>query len=117
MQAMFTYGAPWENDVTQLWRNRPCCFLHFDLYRRLSGPPLVPGGARPAVVGGKHGLLAPAYGLGMACGGGNRGIYFCNHVRFAWREAGKWYVATLHTFGRGTRPLLGRLIRELRPIT
>jgi hypothetical protein len=68
------------------------------------------------VVGGKHGLLAPAYGNGMACGAGNRGVYFCNHVRFAWRQKGTWYITTLHTFGRDTLPLLARLIRELRPI-
>jgi hypothetical protein len=117
VQLMFTYGVPWETDARQLWRNRPSRFLHFDLYRRLSGPPLVPDGAHIAVVGGKHGLLAPAYGINLGCGAGTRGVYFCNHVRFAWRQSGTWYIATLHTFGRGTLGLLDRLIRELQPIT
>lgn len=114
VQLTFGYGAPIEFSD---WRNRPCCFLHFDLYRRLSGPPLVPDGARPARVGGRRGLLAPAYGYGMGCGSGNRGVYFCNHVRFAWRQSGTWYVATLHTFGSGTQALLDRLVRVLRPIS
>jgi hypothetical protein len=119
VQLTFGYGAPieFEPPGAEIWRNRPCCFLHFDLYRRLNGPRHVPDGSRPAVVGGKRGLLAPAYGNNMACGLGDRGIYFCNHVRFAWRQDGTWYIATLHTFGRGTLPLLDRLIQELRPIT
>src|SRR5919201_6460726 len=30
------YGAPWEEDGWRAhrWRNRPCCFLHFDVFRR-----------------------------------------------------------------------------------
>jgi hypothetical protein len=118
VQLSFGYGAPVELEppTVELWRNRPCCFLHFDLYRRLSGPALIPDGARPVVFAGKVGLLTPAYGYNMGCGPENRGVYFCNHVRFAWRQNGTWYAATLHNFGPGTQTLLARLIRELRPV-
>jgi hypothetical protein len=38
-------------------------------------------------------------------------------VRFRWKQGGSWFVATLHSFGNSeTTVLLGRLIRELRPI-
>jgi len=122
VQVSFHYGAGWEPDSgpdwrLHLWRNRPCCFLHFELYHRLTGPRLVPTGARPATLGGKRGLLVDAAGYGMACGARARGVYFCNHTRFAWRQSGTWYIATLHYFGyRETRALLGRLIRELGPV-
>jgi hypothetical protein len=53
----------------------------------------------------------------MACGAGYAGVYFCNHVRFRWKQGRTWYVATLHNFGnRQTMALLDRIIRELRPI-
>jgi hypothetical protein len=122
VQFTYHYGAPWEPDSgpdwrQHLWRNRPCCFLHFDLYRRLTGPRHIRPGSRPATLGGKRGLVADAAGYSMACGAGSRGIYFCNHTAFAWRERGTWYIATLHYFGtRQTRVLLGRIIRELAPI-
>jgi hypothetical protein len=118
----FTYGAPWEPDSgpdwrKHTWRNRPCCFLHFDLWHALRGKPTFPDTARPARLGGHHGDLAPATGAGLACGAGNAGVYFCNHVRFRWRQGGSWFVASLHGFGnRETTVLLSRLIRELRPI-
>ncbi len=110
------YGAPWEIDPgggqtaakvrRHLWRNRPCCFLHFVIQR---GQPA--RGARPALLGGRHGRLLPASGSYYA------GPYFGNHVRFFFRERGVDYVATLHTFGnRETTALLGRLIAELRPV-
>lgn len=122
VQFTYHYGAPWEPDSgpgwrQHLWRNRPCCFLHFDLYRRLNGPRLIRSGSRLATLGGKRGLLADAAGYSMACGVGSRGVYFCNHTAFAWRERGTWYIATLHYFGKSqTRLLLGRIIRELAPI-
>lgn len=122
VQFTYHYGAPWEPDSgpdwrQHLWRNRPCCFLHFDLYRRLNGPRHIRPGSRPATLGGKRGLLADAAGYRTACGVGSRGIYFCNHTAFAWRERGTWYIATLHYFGkRQTRLLLGRILRELAPI-
>lgn len=110
------YGAPWEADPgggtpaarvrSHLWRNRPCCFLHFVIQR---GPPAP--GARPAVLGGRRGRLLPASTTSYY------GPYFGNHVRFFFREHGVAYVATLHTFGnRETTALLGRLIAQLRPV-
>jgi YVTN family beta-propeller protein len=109
------YGAPWEIDPgggqaaaqvrPHLWRNRPCCFLHFVVQRGAPAP-----GARPAVLGGRRGRLLPARGSYY-------GPYFGNHVRFFFRERGVNYVVTLHTFGnRETTALLGRLIAELRPV-
>jgi hypothetical protein len=118
----FGYGAPWEPDSgpdwrKHAWRNRPCCFLHFDLWHALRGKPTFPDTTRPATIGGRKGDLATATGSGLACGGGNAGVYFCNHVRFRWKQGGSWFVATLHSFGnRETTLLLGRLLRELRPI-
>jgi hypothetical protein len=121
VQFTYQYGAPIEPESGRAWRqrvweNRPCCFLHFDLYRRLNGPSHIRPGSHAAVLGGKRGLLSDAAGYGLACGAGNRGIYFCNHTAFAWRQNGTWYIATLHYFGkRATRLLLGRLIHELGP--
>jgi YVTN family beta-propeller protein len=105
------YGAPWENGSSprpgpHLWRNRPCCFLHFVIQR---GRPVT--GARPAVLGGKSGRLLPASSSSYG------GPYFGNHVRFFFRDRGVSYVATLHSFGNAaTTALLGRLIAELRPV-
>ena len=66
-----------------------------------------------APLGGRSGLLAAAAGYGLGCDG----PFFCNHLRFYWRERGSWYVATLHHFGvPETRTLLDRLVRELRPV-
>ena len=113
----FSYGAPWEPGSGRdwrhhLWRNRPCCFLHFDVLTRPWTKAAVPAGAREAVVGGKRGFLKHATTWGM---GGEDYLYFPNHARFVWRDRRIAHVATLHYFGRGTRTLLGRLIRELRP--
>lgn len=115
----FSYGAPWEPDSgpdwrRHLWRNRPCCFLHFEVYRRLGGPRVIPENARPAPLGGKRGYLAQPASSGTFCGNGNRGAYWCNHLRFVWKQDGFWYAASLHWFGRGTRDLLARLVRNLR---
>jgi hypothetical protein len=114
------YGVPWEPDSgpdwrLHLWRNRPCCFLHFDVFRRAEGRAQIPAGARPATLGGRHGLLKDATTYGLASRE-NDYLYFANHTRFLWREHGVPYVATLHRFGtrRETRDLLDRLIRELR---
>jgi hypothetical protein len=118
----FSYGAPWEpasgSDWRQhAWRNRPCCFLHFDLWHALRGKPTFPDAARPATLGGHKGDLATASGAGLACGRGNAGVYYCNHVRFRWKQGHTWFVATLHSFGNAeTTALLGRIISELRPI-
>jgi YVTN family beta-propeller protein len=106
------YGAPWERDSgsgwrQHVWRNRPCCFLHFVIQRGAPAP-----GARPAVLGGRRGRLLPATSVSYG------GPYFGNHVRFFFRERGVSYVVTLHSFGnRETTALLGRLIAELRPVT
>ena len=118
----FTYGAPWEPDSgpdwrQHAWRNRPCCFFHFDLWHALRGKPTFPVTAKPATLGGQRGDLALAAGAGLACGQGNAGVYFCNHVRFRWKQGRSWFVATLHSFGNiETTALLDRIIRELRPI-
>jgi streptogramin lyase len=112
------YGAPWEPGSgpgrrQHLWRNRPCCFLHFDVFRRAPGRAAIPPKARPARLGGRSGLLAKAR-AGASYGGE---LYWANHVRFLWRERGVNYVATLHSFGeRATERLLGRLIASLRPV-
>jgi YVTN family beta-propeller protein len=110
------YSAPWEGRGWRAhrWRNRPCCFLHFNVFRRVQGRRGIPKRARPARLGSKHGLLAPAregayYGSEL---------YSANHVRFLWRERGVNWVATLHTFGeKPTERLLDRLIASLRPVT
>lgn len=118
----FGYGAPWEPDSGNdwrhhLWRNRPCCFLHFELWHAVLGTPPFPDDARRRSLGGHMGDYAPATGYGLACGPGNGGVFFCNHARFRWKQSGDWYVATLHRFGTesDTRRLLDRLIRQLRP--
>jgi hypothetical protein len=116
------YGAPWEPDSgpdwrLHLWRNRPCCFLHFEVFRRGEGRRHVPAGAFPMVLGGRQGLLKDATSYGLSSRGDY--LYFPNHTRFLWRENGVLYVATLHRFGtrQETRDLLGRLIHELRPVS
>jgi hypothetical protein len=120
----FAYGAPWEpggGDPTwreHLWRNRPCCFMHFELWKALRGKPSFPATSKPSLLGGKKGDLAPSASLGMACGPGNAGVFFCNHTRFRWRQDGLWYVATIHRFGteRETQALLARILRTLQPV-
>lgn len=102
------FGAPWETpgDRRHLWRDRPCCFLHFVIQRPDQG---VPKAARPASLGGIEGRLLPA-------GRGIDGAYWGNHVRFFFSRYGIRYAATLHSFGNAaTEQLLGRIIRTLRP--
>src|SRR3712207_5021268 len=59
------YGAPTEGSgplVTEnLWRNRPCCFLHLDIQpEHVYGPPLWrPEEGAPATFGGRRGWLQP----------------------------------------------------------
>ena len=103
----FEYNAETPNDLP---RDRPERFLHFVVQgqgERLMGPR--PRTARPAVLGGKRGSLAPATSARYG------GSYFGNHVRLFWREGGVAYAATLHGFGGGTTALLGALIATLRP--
>jgi hypothetical protein len=116
------YGAPWEPDSgsdwrRHLWRNHPCCFLHLEVFWRQKGRRQVPAGARGALLGGRRGLLKDASSYGTASQTGDH-LYWANHTRFLWEENGVPYVATLHRFGtkQETRALLGRLIRELRPV-
>ena len=115
----FVYSAPWEPDSgpgwqQHAWRNRPCCFLHFEVFRRPDRSAYIPAGARPARLGGKRGLLAEASGYGL--GHGAAALYAGNHDRFLFRLHGVPYVASLHYFGRKpTLDLLARLLRQLRP--
>jgi hypothetical protein len=104
--------AGWRAHV---WRNHPCCFLHFELYRALRGRPPMPRSVKQANLGGHHGWLAPAAGYAFGCASGDES-FFCNHWRFFWRRRGSWYVATLHHFGPETPRLLSRLVAELRPV-
>jgi YVTN family beta-propeller protein len=99
----FSYSA--ETGRRRL--DRPERFFHLDVIEQ--DQPLPPG-ARPARLGGKAGLLAPA-----SSGDYASESYFANHWRFFWTERGVDYAATLHDFGPGTKPLLSRLIRDLRP--
>jgi hypothetical protein len=115
----FSYSAPVEPTSGRgwrqhLWHNRPCCFLHFGVYRLVPPAGRLPSGLHRAVVGGRQGLILPALGDGLA---GRLGVWWANHVWFFWRAHGGWYAATLHHFGRGAeaRRLLGRLVRELEP--
>jgi len=111
----FGYSAPVEpqsgpNWRRLLWHNRPCCFLHFTIFRPAGAA--LPRGLRAARLGGEQGLLLPARGYGLR---GTVGYWWSNHTWFLWYENGTLYAASLHYFGRGTTPLLSRLIRQLRP--
>jgi YVTN family beta-propeller protein len=113
------YGAPWEPPGAawrqHLWRNRPCCFLHFEVYQRPAGKTAIPSDARPVTLGGRRGLLKRAAGYGLGCPG-DAYLYWCNHSAFLWTERGTHYVATLHLFGHpNTATLLSRLVARLRP--
>ena len=111
----FGYSGPWEGPGWRAhrWRNRPCCFFHFDVFRRAPGKRGIPKRARRERLGGKRGLLVAAredvyYGSEL---------YWANHVRFFWRERGVNWVATLHTFGEtATERLLSRLVANLRSV-
>ncbi len=113
----FGYGAPVEcgnaTCRTNVWRNEPCCFLHFDVQREhVYGPPRWhPKQGRPATLGAKSGWLQPASSASYY-----GGAYFGNHDRFFFTEARTHYVVTLHHFGTSTVPLLSALIRGLRPV-
>jgi len=114
----FGYGAPWEPDSgsgwqQHLWRNRPCCFLHFEVFTRTAGRPLATTGGQRAVLAGHAGIYLPALGNNVRCGSVERSAFWCNHAVFVWRQQGVQYAATLHYFGSGTRALLARLVAEL----
>jgi YVTN family beta-propeller protein len=111
------YGGPWESEPIKphLWRNRPCCFLHFVVGARARtggySARWVPATAERRVLGGIAGRLLPADGARF------QDFYFGNHVRFFFRRKGVEYVATLHTFGnRPTTALLGLLLAHLVPV-
>ena len=104
-----SYDAPTE----QPRADRPERFLHFDVQVRHKGWNVsnrLPPGVRPARIGGRRGLLAPATSRSYAVE-----PFWGNHVRFFWREGGMRYAATLHNFGQGTRALLDALVARLRP--
>jgi hypothetical protein len=111
----FVYGVPVEPQSGPGWRrlvwhNRPCCFLHFTVFRPRGAP--LPQQLRPARLGGKRGLIRYASGYGLT---GTRGYWWSNHTWFFWRQDRTQYAASLHYFGASTTRLLGRLIAELRP--
>jgi hypothetical protein len=117
----FGYGAPWEPDSgsgwqQHLWRNRPCCFLHFEVFARIAGRALATTGGQGAVLAGHRGTYLPALGNRVQCGSVARSAFWCNHAVFVWRQQGVQYAATLHYFGSGTRALLGRLVAGLSPV-
>jgi YVTN family beta-propeller protein len=103
-----SYSAETGNPHT----DGPERFLHFDLQARGGRfrNSRLPPGVRPATLGGREGLLAPASSRGYATE-----PYFANHVRFFWSEDGTSYAATLHNFGPGTRAVLDALVAQLRP--
>ncbi len=111
----FGYSAPVEPQSGRSWRkliwhNRPCCFLHFTVFRP-RGEPLPPD-LRPATLGGRRGAIRYAKGHSLE---GTVGYWWSNHTWFFWHEHGTPYAASLHYFGAGTTRLLGRLIAELHP--
>lgn len=108
-----SYGAPWEQasgtDWKQhLWRNRPCCFVHFVLSVQRVGERGGPSAnAQQMMLGGRTGRLELANG---------RGSYFGNHLRFFFADSGTHWVASLHSFGAGTEQLLKFLVAGLQPV-
>jgi hypothetical protein len=118
----FAYGAPWEPESgagwqQHVWRNRPCCFLHFEVITRVRGRPLPTAGGHRVVLAGRQGVYLTALGYAPRCRNEERAAFWCNHAVFVWRERGVQYAATLHLFGAsGTRILLGRLVAELAPV-
>jgi len=114
----FTYGDVWEpvsgaGWQSHLWRNRPCCYLHFEIFTRTHRPFRTFGG-RAATLGGHRGIYEPAIARTLDCSNPER-TFWCDHAAFVWRERGVSYAATLLDFGAGTKELLGRLIAGLRP--
>ena len=113
----FSYSAPVEPQSGRGWRklvwhNRPCCLLHFTIWRRPRGEVRLPARARRIALGGKRGVVVEATGYGLRADG----FDWANHTWFYWREQGVPYAASLHHFGRkGTLALLDRLLRELKP--
>jgi hypothetical protein len=112
-----SYGAPWEalsgkDWKAHLWRNRPCCFMHFEIYAiKYPATRWQLTDAHPATLGGHRGRFAP----GDPLGGYSGRLFFANHVCFFWRQGAIEYVATLHSFGPGTTKVLGALIASLQP--
>jgi hypothetical protein len=109
------YNAPIEPQSGPGWRkqvarNRPCCFLHFTIFRRLGAR--LPPHLKLARLGGKRGQIRYATGYGLS---GTVAYFWSNHTWFFWREHGVDYAASLHYFGPGITRLLGRLILQLRP--
>lgn len=100
-----SYSGPTENPRL----DRPARFLHVQV---LTQDEPLPPSVRPAVLGGKSGLLASPSGRDYS-----GQTYFANHARFFWTDHAVKYVATLHNFGPGTEQLLGALIAGLRPTT
>ena len=88
-------------------KDHPERFLHFEALRQEE--PLPPA-VRPAKLGGRSGLLAPASSRSY-----RSETYWTNHLRFFWSERGVKYAATLHDFGADTMRVLDALVAGLRP--
>jgi hypothetical protein len=90
----------------------PRGFLHFELDPRsrcyYADPGWRPSDSRAAWLGGRVGWLEPADG---------KSGYFGDHVRFYFRVGKVGWVASLHSFGSATTPLLGRLMTGVRVVT
>ena len=107
----FPYGhgvdLSYSAETGQPVLDEPGRFFHMQVITQ--DQPLPPH-TRPARIGGRAGLLAPATSLSYA-----EESYFANHLRFFWTERGTKYAATLHWTGPSTRRLLDWLVGHLRP--
>jgi hypothetical protein len=117
----FTHGVPWEPTSGPDWRQPHGGIDRAAFSTSTSGTRCAASRHFPTRLDPRQSAAAgrPSYRRRSwaRLWGGAAGVYFCNHVRFRWKQGGSWFVATLHSFGnRETTALLGRLIRKLRPI-
>ena len=93
-------------DISYIPANTDDLVIHFTVSAAPRHDKLVgygselPQTARPAMLGGRRGLYAPARGPAPCC----------NHAIFVWSEAGRRYAASLHTVGSVTRQLFDAVL-------